>query len=365
MSHTPVIFDNSLHKNLLDKVSCSNPFTGFHIEQNGNVGNCCYSWMPTFCGNLFEKSLLQIMEDTRLADIRKSVTDGSFKYCNGKVCPNMMDYTHGKVIIDPILKKEDLPELNKKNLTIFLDYDPSCNLYCGSCRTERILFSRENLPDGLKRLHETVMNNLKELLNLGYQLTVQVTGSGDAFGSPLYWEFLKGIQPSDNFIVRLSTNGTLMSTDKFNHPYAAKIDHLSVSIDAFTEETYKKIRRGGNFKALRKNLDDLDMAIINGNFKNLPWWKANFIVQEDNFREMAEFAKWMLKYRSIQFIWFNLIAKWGHLGDDEFAKKAIWLDTHPDHREFLEVLQDPVFDDPRVLLGNMANYRNNSKTTPA
>lgn len=357
MSSDPVFFDNSAHQDMLKNISCANPFTGFHIDLNGDVGNCCNTWLPTMSGNLFENSLIEIMNSARQADIRKSVTDGSFKYCNGKLCPNMMDYTHSKAVIEPILEKKDLEKLNTKKLMLFLDYDPSCNLYCGSCRHERIVFSRENLPERLKTLHETIMANLRTLLDSGYELTVQVTGSGDAFGSPLYWEFLKSIQPTDNFIVRLSTNGTLMTPERFQHPYADKIDHLSVSVDAFTEETYKKVRRGGNFQALKKNLNDLDTRLNAGALKNLPWWKANFIVQEDNFFEMADFARWMLDYKSIQFVWFNLIAKWGHLSEEEFAKKAVWREDHPRHSEFLQVLSDPVFDDSRVLLGNMASYR--------
>jgi len=264
-------------------------------------------------------------------------------------------------VLDPIIEKKNLEKLNKKNLILFLDYDPSCNLYCGSCRNERILYSRENLPEKLKKIHETLMQNLNELLARGYQLTVQVTGSGDAFGSPLYWEFLKGIQPQDNFLVRLSTNGTLMTADRFNHPYSEKINHLSVSVDAATEETYKKVRRGGNFNALRKNLNELDSAINSGKLKRLKNWKANYIVQQDNYLEMAEFTKWMLNYKSIGTVWFNLIDKWGHFSDEDFAKKAIWQKDHPDHQTFLKVLNDPVFDSPRVLLGNMANYRNSSQ----
>lgn len=357
MVSNPVLFDNSAYKHLLKDISCANPFTGFHIDQNGNVGNCCNTWMPTFCGNLFEQSLLQIMNSSLQSDIRNSVNDGTFKYCNGKVCPNLMDYTHSKAVIEPVLEKKDLPKLDKKKLMLFLDYDLSCNLYCGSCRNERILYPLDNLPERLQKLHTSVMENLRELLDLGYELTVQVTGSGDAFASPLYWDFLKSIKSSEKFNVRLSTNGTVMTEDRFNYPYAEKIDHLSVSVDAYTEETYKKVRRGGNFKALRKNLNDLDALLNRDGLQKLKCWKINFIVQSDNYKEMADFATWALEYKSIQFVWFNLIAKWGHISDEDFFQKAVWNEKHPQHADFLGVLSHSVFDDPRVLMGNMAHYR--------
>lgn len=365
MPTTPVYFDNSAFKDILKDVTCANPFTGYHIDPNGQVGNCCHSWLPTFCGNLFEKSLLEIINDKLQAEIKDSTTDGTFKFCNGKVCPNLVEYTHKSTIMDPLIEKTRLPEINRKKLSIFMDYDSSCNLYCGSCRHERILHPLDNLPEGLKALHALVLKNLRELLDNGYELSLQLTGSGDPFASPIYWDYLKSIGREDNVTLRIMTNGTLMNREKFNHPYSQKIDYINVSIDAFTDETYKKVRRGGNFSALKKNLTDLDELITAGStFEKLNFWKPNYIVQADNFKEMADFAHWMLEFKNIDFVWFNLIAQWGHLSDAQFAEKAVWLETHPQHDEFLKVLSHPIFDHPQMILGNMARFRDNMNFIP-
>ena len=85
-------------------------------------------------------------------------------------------------------------------------------------------------------------------------------------------------------------------------------------------------------------------------------YKINFIVERENFREIPSFAKWILEYPSVNEVWFNLIADWGHLPAEEFKKRAVWMGEHPDHQEFLSVIRDPALRTPRVNLGNLSAY---------
>ena len=42
-----------------------------------------------------------------------------------------------------------------------------------------------------------------------------------------------------------------------------------------------------------------------------------------------------------------------------FHKHDVWRNGHPEHQQFLDILKDPIFDDPIVDLGNLTEYREN------
>lgn len=344
-------FDNSAHSEKLKKVTCHWPFTSFHIFPDGSVSNCCFYWMPTIIGNITKKSLHEIIHDQRSMDAKKSVSDGTYKFCNGAICPSMVNYIANDKIDHPLMPINELNKINQKKIILILEYDKSCNLHCGSCRNERILFNLENSPSELKSVHSNLLSQMDQLLELGYELTLQVTSSGDPFASHFYWSFLQNIKLDENFKVRLTTNGTLMNRDRLFFPYAQKVEHLEVSVDAYTAETYAKIRRGGNFNALKNNLINLNDMISKNELALLKNWKINFVVQADNFHEMIDFTKWSLQFSTLNKVWFLLIYDWGHLKKEEFQSKAIWHESHPKHNDFLSVLKDPIFDNEKVIVG--------------
>ena len=44
--------------------------------------------------------------------------------------------------------------------------------------------------------------------------------------------------------------------------------------------------------------------------------------------------------------------------EEQLKQHAVWRKDHPEHSNFLDILSDPIFDDPRVDLGNLSTYRN-------
>lgn len=354
-------FDNSKHYDSLKNTCCQVPFTDFHIFEEGQVANCCFTWLPTFVGNILENTLLEINEGALANSVKESVQNGTYKYCNAELCPKLSEKIHLGKTAHPLMTASDLKKVNLKKLHIYLNYDKSCNLYCGSCRNERILFTEDTIPEISKRVHKSMVEQITELSLNGYDITLNVTGSGDPFASPLYWNFLKSVSEKDNFRLELSTNGTLMTRERMSLPMGQKIEFIGVSVDAFAESTYAKVRRGGSFTALKKNLEDLDLMIREGALPALKHWRANFVVQKENYREMADFTHWMLSFPTLSQVWFNLIADWGHMAKNDFTDQAIWSEKHPEHLDFLRILQDPIFSHHKVLLGNVTPFRHMDK----
>lgn len=342
----------------LKKVVCPVPFTQLQIYQDGWVSPCCYSWLPSYIGNVNEKSLLEMINGPQAAKIQDSVRDGTYRFCSLELCPELSRYlAHGQRgdLIPVDIADSELANRRKK-LWINLAYDRSCNLACPSCRSEFILYRTKDMPESLRVTHERVKQSLKELSNEGYQITLGVTGSGDPFASQLYYDLLGSFQGDANLSFHLQTNGVLMSPGRFVPSIRDLTEAVSISVDAVTEETYRKVRKGGSFSALMKNLSWFDNAITAGEFPRLRWWCLNFVVQKDNYQEAAQFAKWALEFKSRPSIWFNLIADWGHLPSSEFKLKAVADQAHAEHLAFLKCFTDPVFFHEQVRLGNVAPF---------
>lgn len=353
---TSVRFNNSQFLKQLKNVKCRVPYTEYHIYMGGNVSNCCFSWLPTHVGNINKTSLKDIIANDLSQQIRSSVENGDYSFCNSETCPALNTYLYRGDLPEFSPLKPINSEIQNRELLIFLDYDQSCNLYCESCRHQRILYTKENIPADLRQTHENAARQIDELIQDGYKINLNLCGSGDLFASELYWQYLREMPADYPVNLFLITNGILLTEERLHYPYADKIRQLSISIDAATDETYACVRRGGKLSVVHKNLSKIDYLIRTGHFENPPSIEVSFVVQQMNYREIATFAEQMLQYSSVRRVWYNLIADWGHLTPESFRQKAVWAHDHPEHSDFLAVLKNPVLKNERVFLGNMSKY---------
>ena len=349
----------------LSKVGCMIPFRTIEIHYLGQISLCCYTWLPEFCGNILTDSPHEILENVKRQEILQGMRQGRFDHCTDH-CPRISQFlTEGH---NPdIVPLEDLDRLlHQAVYHVYFTYDDSCNLECPSCRkhlTVHKLNDRNN-PTAvrLEQIHDKVKQLVQLLLDQGNRVQLDITGSGDPFASPIYWNYLKELAAAPvhhNLWIGLQTNGIMMTEKRWQEiqPLWPHIHNINVSIDAATAETYKIVRKGGNFDVLVANLDYLDVMIARGDLPILSTWVNNFIVQRDNFRELKQFMEWQLGYKSMTTAWTNLIAQWSHLSDDEYRDMAIWQQGNAHRSELVEILKDPIFDDPKVYLGNMSTLR--------
>src|SRR5690606_12426885 len=103
-------------------------------------------------------------------------------------------------------------------------------------------------PPRLKQVHEAVFRNIEELRQAGFALTLNITGSGDAFASPLYSRLLRELSYDPRLKLELQTNGVLMEESKFTPAMFQMLRFLAVSVDAASKPVYDQVRRGGNFE---------------------------------------------------------------------------------------------------------------------
>ena len=322
---------------------CNYPFAGMDVTQNGNVYVCCADWLPIPIGNIFETPLTDIWTGKMATDLRISILDQSFRFC-GPSCP-FLSKPRGPVSLEKISSPPPLEWVKELRLS----YDPTCNLKCPSCRAAPI-----GSDTNTKLIHQKVI----ESNNLQKTKLLYVTGYGDPVASNYYWPLLcnlENLPTNPNLIVRLHTNGLLLTPEKWKElgKNSAKIVNIAVSIDAACENTYN-LNRGGSWQRLHDNL-----AFIS----KLPGIRLemNFVVQANNFKEMPDFVRMAFRY-SAQFIFFAGIRNWRApqryndtqllFSDLEYQARAVHLPSHPQHAQLIKILQNPVLNDPRILLAD-------------
>jgi hypothetical protein len=339
---------------------CDFPFWRFEVHMGGGLFHCCPTWLPTQVANILDVGFLEAMRSPLSAAIRDSMGKGEFRFCEKEICPYLTSYQHtGEVRLPlweatPGLMRETFDR--ERRLSISLCYDRSCNLRCPSCRNELILHPEDAIPEDVRAVHDATLRAVREVLDAGYLVQLNVTGSGDAFASPLYYRMLREFPYHPNLLFEIQTNGVLMEERRFTDSLYRMTKFLAVSVDAASQPVYERVRRGGSFERLRANLDWMDGAIRAGRFPKLRDYKVNFIVQRDNYAEIGAFARWMLSYPSVTEVWFNCIADWGHLGAAEFGARAVWRPEHPEHGSFIAAVRDPILRDPRVNPGNLSEF---------
>lgn len=317
---------------------CSRPFDSLETQSRGRVFFCCTAWLPIAIGNLSAKTPDQIWNSAAAQDIRRSILDGSYRYCSRMHCPRLTaddlpsvneirDESHRKAITE---RRVRVPEGPRR---VFLSHDRSCNLSCPSCRTSTIVAKKDEV-DRMNAVAERVIVPLVQSVR-----RIQITGSGDPFASQHFRYLIKRLTRGDtpDLRINLQTNGLLLKASWDELGLEAYAGWVIVSIDAARPETYAVVRRGGRFDMLLENLEFLSQLRRADRVRHV---RLDFVVQALNYREMPEAVDLMRAF-GFDGIKFQMIRSWNTYAPEEFAKHDIGCPDHPEFGAFLCVLKDP------------------------
>jgi len=369
-------------KSKLQNRFCHKPWEQTEIGDTfgklGKVSMCCQCWVTHPIGFLEDNNLLDAWNSEHAQNVRQGVLDGTFEHCDEKFCPHIQNgllperdeiLNNDTFLWDGVYEMDSKKyrDIIKNNETIHhgpeylhLSYDESCNLSCPSCRCEKIQFTEGPEYEKRKKIQETIMEYAFDTNNK-HTIIISVTGSGDPFGSKIFREFLFSADAArnPNVFFNIQTNGVLLNRSVWNKlsKIHKQINTLLVSIDAGSEKVYNEVRRGGNWSRLNENLlllkDLKDMKQIKG-------FRTDMIVQQRNYKDMIKFVQ-LAKSVNSDSAYFAAVRPWlqAEAYREGFHKHDVWRNGHPEHQQFLDILKDPIFDDPIVDLGNLTEYREN------
>ena len=353
-----------------DRLFCSQPFTRFEVlgggGQRGDAFFCCQSWLPKSIGNMKDLPVEQVWNSRAARDIRRSVLDGSFRYCKAEVCP-YLQRVDGPVQRVKDIEDDRLLEIIRDDITvlpfgpsdIICCFDQSCNLSCPSCRNHLIMETAhaDAIVDIQRRLETEALADARLLY---------ITGSGDPFGSPFFRRWLQTMKRSSMpklERIHLHTNGLLWTRriwSSIPSETRALIKGATISIDAATPATYAINRRGGDFATLLDRLAFIADLRANG---PLNYLEFHMTVQDNNVAEMPGFVE-LGRRHNCDRVSFHQLLDWGSFTPRDYAARAVQFPEHPDHDALLAMLRDPRLEDPLVYLSNFSDLRQQAGAAP-
>lgn len=320
---------------MLDKSNyiCTVPFKYTEVFDKEQF-LCCPGWLKE---NVYESdNIVSNFNSKKAQDIRKSILDGTYKYCDSVQCPHLSNLKNGKLDSNVLLLKsqvnvKDYP-LDSSIQRLNICFDRSCNLKCPTCRLDFINYlgkDRTSVEDKLNQLENQIGSKLRYLY---------LSGSADPFFSKSFRQFLLNFNKAKFprlSRIHLHTNGILWTKplwDKMKniHSYVSTCE---ISIDAATKETYENsVRLGGNWETLVDNLRFvIQIPTIND-------YIFSFVVQNTNYKEMYMFWKFIQDLNSENkkkiTIFFNRVINWGTFSDEEYKIKNVSDPDHVLHQEF-------------------------------
>lgn len=346
--------------NPLDGRFCPKPFEFFELSRNDlervQTHACCPSWLPMDLGDARAQSVTEIWNNEILKSLRESIHDGTFRFCDHSLCPEIVMGTlpRKEEIHDPYLKdiiKYKKTEVSKGPRVLNLSNDRTCNIKCPSCRTDYIATNSGPEFERLKEVHEKVwQESLKDL-----ELAI-FSSTGDPFASKATKDLLLNLdgRKFPKLKIQLNTNGILLTPDMWNslHKIHKNIYKTLISLDAASEKVYNFTRRGGDFKKVLNNIRHLCALKREGKFSYL---RLDFVVQNENYIEMKDFVEMGIEL-GVDAVYFQRIINWETYSRSEFKKHAVWKKGHPNYKHFLGHLRDPIFKHPIVEMGNCAEF---------
>ncbi len=336
---------------------------GVEIEKTGKTYLCCPAQQPFSVGNVREKPAEEVWNSEAAQEVRRAILEGSFKYCSHIHCPLIGGRqlpTREDVLIkartkanDSRASLEDLfpPRVQHGPEELHLSYDRSCNLSCPSCRAAKYIAPRERQEEMEAAFGETVRQLAKQAR------VVYLDGAGEALASKHSRALLKSLTRSEypKLKFHLISNGQLLNRRAWEEfDLRGRVERISLSMDGAREETYGATRRGGTLERFLKNLSFLDdLRQKEGERFGIT---IQYVVSALTFREMPETVRLLRQYHVDRLV-FIAFRHWGHMPKKESRKWIVTNPEHPEHEEFVRVLNDPDLRDPMVDLGSVMESR--------
>jgi radical SAM protein with 4Fe4S-binding SPASM domain len=249
---------------LKNKSFCPLPWTGFIVQQNGDIKNCVLA--KDVIGNINERPIQEILsgkENTRikeqmLADAKPSSCAGCYKLEEGK---NNFDIISQRIYYIKELRTVDrtlYDQIEKFNLhTVDIRWTNQCNQACVYCGPHNsTLWEKELGP--FKLMSVEAKTAVRSFI---FDHVAQLKNVYLAGGEPTLMnenlEFLNFLlEKNSNVQLRVNTNLSNIDTKVAKLIKKFKNVHWIISVEA-TGDHYNYIRYGGDWNKFCKNLNTI------------------------------------------------------------------------------------------------------------
>ena len=310
-------------------------------DEVGEVNVC--SWRrKARIGNLLSNSFYEIYHGEAADKIRSELINGDYRNCWVENCPYLSNHD----IDSHCIEIEKIPEYPD---TISLSYEGKCNYHCTCCSSHNHMKMGKN--HDWSQNYQRIESELRKVLP--HIKRISAHGSGELFASPSIMKMLSEWKPlasPNECFVELETNGSL-----FNEKNWAKISNLGqyhvsvyITVMSFEEQTYRYLS-GTSLPVdnIIKNLHFVRELREKGIINHV---ELGTVIQERNFREMPNFVSRCLDEFKADTVRLRSVFVFK---DAPMDHNVGWFSDvrnpyHPYHNEYLQVMDNPIFDNPKV-----------------
>ncbi len=292
-------------------------------------------------------------------EFRRSVTDGSFRYCQKNQCPN--------IVGGWLPKKSDCKESWLKQILegdfdvippleeLHFSYDDHCNLQCPSCRLD----IRTNTCEQNKKLDELYKNGLEPYMKAAKHLTL--SGCGEAILSPHSKNVLRSFSQKENpeLVIELRTNMTVLNPKTWEELGEGRhlIRHITASIDAAKKESFEKLRYPAKWEVVLKNLEFVQSLRNSG---EIEMFEFHVVISEENIDQLCDIANMAIDYDA-DAVTYSKIINWHEMPEKEYREVNPFWHNHPRHEELLLELQKIEKLRNDIEMGKCSRIKNGKK----
>ena len=196
-----------------------------------------------------------------------------------------------------------------------------CNSRCIMCpQNSGVSVKKTYMKD---ELFEKILNELKEYSNWIESVAVYL------YGEPLLDSaIVRRVAKLNNIGIKniqLSTNAELLSSEIVEALYAAGLNDIRFSIDAFSKKTFESIRIGLDFDKVIRNIHHA-IQLRNEKYPDVSI-RVTFVIQERNEIEVSDFRRYWMKYlddKKDKIVFFNKTTRYNwSLGDKERRETSV------------------------------------------
>lgn len=170
---------------------------------------------------------------------------------------------------------------------VIADATEICNLSCIHCPHSEFKKSKHYEARYLDiELHHKMVEEVRDY-GQGNTQYIRYTSNGEPLIHPKIYDMLDYAVKNSGVFITLTTNGTILNEKRIEKLLASGLNLIDISIDAFTSETYAKVRINGNLEITRKNV--LKLLKIKQRTRATTYIAVSFVEQPQNMRESRDF----------------------------------------------------------------------------
>lgn len=183
---------------------------------------------------------------------------------------------------------DGVPRVLHRPLELHLQLVSGCNLDCYMCH-EHLRPPEMRHGRHLRLLDPELFDRLARDV-IPYTQRIELGVGGEPLLSPHFRTYLErchGLNQS----IHVTTNGTLLTTDTLAASLAEHSSRIEISIDGATAKTYERIRRGGRFAPLLRNLENLQRHRAGVGPSDRPSLTLCMVLMRSNLAELPDLVR--------------------------------------------------------------------------